>query len=171
MTEKERFDFAATWVLWHEVGLGKGYSNDPDDAGGETAFGISSAHNPDIDVTTLDRQKSKRIIYERYWTRFRIDEIKHPIVAAKVLDICVWMGSDDAGPYLQMAVNAAAGKQLLKVDGVIGSQTIAATNSVEPGAVLMHLRHLVSSHTRRQARRRPQDAKFTFGGWWDRAFA
>lgn len=171
MTETEKFNFAATWVLWHEAGYGAGYSNDPRDAGGETAFGFSSVHHPDLDPKTMTRQKAKREIHDRYWTRYRINEIKHPFIAAKVLDICVWMGPDDAGRYLQMAVNAAAGIELLKVDGVIGSKTIAATNAVDPGPVLMHLRHLVSSHTRRRARERPQDKDFALGGWWDRAYA
>lgn len=54
----ERFEHAVSFVLAHEGG----YSDDPDDDGGETKFGISKRSYPHVDVDALTIEQAK-VIY------------------------------------------------------------------------------------------------------------
>ena len=45
-----------------------GYSNDPDDPGGETNFGISKRSHPNVDIRGLTEEEAKRIYRSAYWT-------------------------------------------------------------------------------------------------------
>lgn len=48
---------------------GKVYTNDPNDRGGETKYGISKRANPDVDVKNLTEDQAKKIYEERYWNK------------------------------------------------------------------------------------------------------
>ena len=54
------FDFLIKWE--------DGYSNNPDDPGGETNFGISKRSFPDLDIATLTTEDAKKIYRDHYWT-------------------------------------------------------------------------------------------------------
>jgi len=116
MSSDERFHVAVEFVLRHEGG----YADDPADRGGKTNWGLSSVHHPDLDVRDLTRARAIEEYRRRYWERYRLDEIDDVAVATKVLDLCVWMGPDDAARYLQTAICAVAGGPVIVVDGVIG---------------------------------------------------
>jgi lysozyme family protein len=45
-----------------------GYSNDPDDPGGETNFGIDKRSHPDLDIPNLTLEQAKQIYKTAYWT-------------------------------------------------------------------------------------------------------
>ena len=68
------------------VGLEGGYSNDPNDPGGETKFGISKRYNPDVDVKNLTLEGAKQIYLERYWIPAGCDDVPYP------MDICLFDG-------------------------------------------------------------------------------
>lgn len=55
------FDFLMTWE--------GGYSNDPNDPGGETNFGISKRVFPYINIKDLDIEGAKRLYRDHYWTQ------------------------------------------------------------------------------------------------------
>ena len=44
-----------------------GYSNDPDDPGGETNFGISKRAFPDYNIKSLTKENAIELYYEKYW--------------------------------------------------------------------------------------------------------
>jgi Glycosyl hydrolase 108 len=44
-----------------------GYSNDPNDPGGETNFGISKRAHPTLDIKSLTREQAIAIYYNDYW--------------------------------------------------------------------------------------------------------
>lgn len=69
------------------VGLEGGYSNDPNDPGGETKYGISKRYNPDVDVKNLTLDQAKEIYLKRYWMPFGCDKRPFP------LDICLFDGA------------------------------------------------------------------------------
>ncbi len=46
-----------------------GYVNDPNDAGGETNFGISKRAYPNIDIKALTREKAIEIYKRDYWEK------------------------------------------------------------------------------------------------------
>jgi lysozyme family protein len=58
------FAEAITFVLSHEGG----YSNDPDDPGGETRWGIDKRSHPNEDILNLTVDRAKEIYLEEYWT-------------------------------------------------------------------------------------------------------
>jgi len=60
------FDVAVDRVLSHE-GL---YSNDPNDPGKETKFGISKRAYPNLDIKNLTREDAIKIYYDDYWRPF-----------------------------------------------------------------------------------------------------
>lgn len=56
----------------------RGYVNDPRDPGGETAFGLSKAANPDLDMTTLTLEQAVTRYRERYWSPYGLDHEADP---------------------------------------------------------------------------------------------
>lgn len=67
------------------------YSNDPNDPGGETRFGISQRAYPDLDLTTLTLEQAKDIYYRDYWLRAGCDKLSFP------LNICVFNAAVNCG--------------------------------------------------------------------------
>ena len=57
------FERAMAFVLKYEGG----YSNDPNDPGGETKWGISKRAHPELDIKNLTLEEAKRIYYTDYW--------------------------------------------------------------------------------------------------------
>src|SRR6266700_2325053 len=48
-----------------------GYSNDPDDPGGETNYGIDKRSHPDVDIKNLTEAQAIDIYYTDYWQKYR----------------------------------------------------------------------------------------------------
>jgi len=57
------FDQAISFVLQHE---GK-YSNDPNDPGGETSYGISKRSYPKEDIKNMTKERAIEIYRKNYW--------------------------------------------------------------------------------------------------------
>lgn len=85
--EYNRFYKAVEFVLKHEGG----YSNDPDDPGGETNFGIAKKYHPDVDIKNLTPEKAADIYYNEYWVPSKACERDFPACVA-VLDTAVNCG-------------------------------------------------------------------------------
>ena len=64
----KEFDKIIEVVLEHEGG----YVNDPDDAGGETRYGISKRAYPDENIKELTVDRAKELYKRDYWDRFRV---------------------------------------------------------------------------------------------------
>lgn len=99
-----------------------GYVNDKYDAGGETKYGISKKAYPYLDIKSLTLQQAKDIYYRDYWGRCKCDYLPDALSVA-VFDYAVNSGIIRAIKDLQLSLN-------VKVDGVIGNQTIGAANRV-----------------------------------------
>ena len=50
-------------------------SNDPDDAGGYTCYGISQKNNPEVDVRNITRADAERIGYNKYYTKYNMNTL------------------------------------------------------------------------------------------------
>lgn len=113
-----------------------GYSDNPNDRGGPTNYGITEAvarafgYQGDMRDLPLDTARS--IYRARYWIQPRFSDISaiSPMVAEELLDTGVNMGTSVAGRFLQRALNVLnlEGKSYpdIKVDGAIGNMTVAA---------------------------------------------
>ena len=111
------FDAAVGFVLRHEGG----YVNDPEDAGGETNWGISRRAYPDLPIALLTREEAVEIYRRDYWQAARCDDLPGQ-VALLVFDAAVNQGPDAAVRMLQEELGVS-------VDGDLGPLTLAAATS------------------------------------------
>jgi lysozyme family protein len=111
-----------------------GFANDPDDAGGATMRGITLATfkkyrkdkgKPEPDVTDLkniSESEWEEILREYYWNPWQADSINSQAVA----NLLVGWGW---GSGVKTAVMQFQKLMKLKVDGIVGKNTLAAINS------------------------------------------
>ena len=163
---------------------GEKYTNDPNDSGGPTKWGITQftlaefwqrAVTPE-DVRTLTRTDAYNIYMQKYITRPGFDRLYTvaPEVADEVIDTAVNCGPGVATTLLQRALNAfnRQGKLYMDitVDGVCGPGTVKTLNAYalsrkDPGFKIL-LRALNALQGERYidlAERRPKDEEFVFG--------
>ncbi len=113
-----------------------GYVNDPDDPGGATKYGVTihtmrrlgldldgDGDVDEADVKVLTKVKAVSIFVEHYFRKPRIDQLPE-VLHATVFDMYVNAGAN-AVKILQRLLGDM--RIPVKVDGVIGRQTIAAT--------------------------------------------
>jgi lysozyme family protein len=81
------FDRAMTKMLAHEGG--STFSNDSNNRGGATRYGISQKAYPDIDIQNLTKQKARDIYRRDYWSRVRADGINSQEIAENIFHTCV----------------------------------------------------------------------------------
>lgn len=117
------FERAVAFVLEREGA----YSNDPYDAGLETAWGISRRAYPTLEPWPPTREQAITIYYRDYWLELRCDELP-PAVALMVFDSGVNQGQNRAALMLQRAAR-------VKDDGVIGPITLAAVAASPDGTL------------------------------------
>ncbi|MFD0978681.1 holin-associated N-acetylmuramidase [Tropicimonas aquimaris] len=112
-----------------------GFVNDPDDPGGATKYGVTIGTLQRLgmdldgdgrvgvsDVQRLDRATAVRIFIEHYFHRPRIAALPQTLHAS-VFDMYVNAGSNAVRILQRLLVQMG---ETVAVDGVIGSQTIAA---------------------------------------------
>ena len=87
---KTTFNEIIEVVLEHEGG----YVNDPDDAGGETKYGIAKRWYPNVDIKNLTKEEAKKIYHMDYWNPAKCNEVpKH--LRHIYFDMCVNFGDLD----------------------------------------------------------------------------
>lgn len=121
------FDDAFDALLGNEGG----YSNNPNDPGGETMWGITArvarAYGYTGAMKDLPRDTAKAIAKKLYWDPLRLDELD-PRVAFQIFD------ANYNGGHPVIWMQGAAG---IAVDGLIGPKTIAAVQAVDPLRFMM----------------------------------
>ena len=85
----ENFDSAFSLTIAFEGG--DKVTNDPNDPGGLTKWGISKRANPDLDIENLTKEQAKDIYRKRYWEQAGCDLLPYPIDVF-VFDSAVNMG-------------------------------------------------------------------------------
>lgn len=112
-----------------------GYSNDANDSGGETMYGVTiavaRANGYQGDMRELPLETAKQIYQAKYWTPVRCDELPDA-VRYEVFDMAVNMGTSTAAKVLQRALGVAD-------DGVIGPATLAAAQAADTSGLLRKL--------------------------------
>lgn len=129
------FDTCFTQVIVAEGG----YSDNKNDAGGQTNWGITiavaRANGFSGDMKDLKQSDAQLIYKSQYWDTIKLDNISifSTNVASELFDIGVNMGVGTAGKFLQRSLNLfnLSGSIFadMKVDGVIGPMTVAALGS------------------------------------------
>lgn len=126
------FDEALKFTL----GLEGPRSNDPNDPGGETLYGIAKNKHPEMWKDGPPTYEAAKSFYKReFWDLLSLDAIASVSapVALELFDSSVNCGQDNAGLWLQRALNAfnlrGAHYPDVKVDGKVGPATATAFNS------------------------------------------
>ncbi len=105
------------------------HSNHSADPGGETTFGISKVHHPDMYTDDMPtRDDAKEFFRREFWDRLSLDELPL-VVAGRLFDAAVNVGPSRAVRWLQEAVNELSSEKL-EVDGAFGPKTKAAAISL-----------------------------------------
>lgn len=175
------FDKAFNNTMGHEGG----YSNDPDDAGGETYRGISRKYHPNwegwviiddtkpnIDSAVLDPYV--RSFYKNfYWNPNRLDEFPQE-VSDEIFDTGVNMGVKEAAKFFQRSLNYLNRNSTLYPDlvddGLIGGKTISAFSSLPKQdlvILLTMMNVLQGQHYMEYMTKSPTQEKYA-RGWFNR---
>ncbi len=155
MNDDTRFQRWFAWLLRWE---GTKYTNDPDDPGGATKYGIDQRSHPKEDIRNMTRERAATIYWNEYWTRCRAHEMPAR-VGEVVANIAVNAGHGRASRWLQAAVGAAQ-------DGVIGPVTLKLTWQANRDTLVRALLDRTEAHYRSIAKG-SRLAKF-LKGWLNR---
>lgn len=110
------FEECLSIVLGHEGG--DTITDNPDDPGGLTRWGIAQHSHPTVDVRNLTRELAAEIYKNQYWRVLHCDDMPRSI-ALMLFDSGVNQGPKQAAKMLQRAVGS-------NPDGIIGPRTLAA---------------------------------------------
>ena len=126
----ERFERIFDYLLRVEGG----YSNDKNDKGGKTKFGITEEEARDFgykgDMQDLTKDFAKNIYLKKYYLGNKLDKVVNDKVALSICDWAVNSGRNGT-KNAQIAVNQLTNANL-DVDGIIGNKTLDALNAVDP---------------------------------------
>jgi lysozyme family protein len=145
------FDLAFQWILGAE-GV---FSDDPDDAGGQTKYGISKRAYPHLDIPALTKEQAETIYAADYWHRCQCDAFPRQVGVA-LFDAAVNQGPKTAVQLLQRALG-------VDPDGIVGPDTLAAARRKIPGDILLDF---LSHRAVRYAEGEPKFRR----GWFRRLF-
>src|SRR5690606_5243602 len=124
----------------------------------------------DLDIANLTREQAIEIYRRDWWERYRIGEIEDVTIASKVLDLFVNVGPIQGATIVQRALHAC-GRRDVEIDGIMGSQPLAAINSVRPrSALLAAIKAEAAAYYRFLVERRPELRRFE-QGWITRAYS
>lgn len=118
------FNKAVAFVLHHEGG----YSNDPNDTGGETNFGISKRAYPNLDIRNLTKDDAIAIYKRDYWDKLPAN--LPTAIHCVLFDCAVNTGISRAIRLLQTAIK-------VNPDGKWGKVSQAALEKLSVNQVLL----------------------------------
>lgn len=114
-----------------------GYTNDENDRGGKTTWGITEEEAREFgytgDMRNLTIDFAKNIYLKKYYLGNKLDKILNDKVALSIFDWAV--NSGGKGIKKAQIVANKFGANLI-IDGIIGNKTLEAINSINPEAFL-----------------------------------
>lgn len=164
-----------------------GYANHPNDKGGETWKGIARNYHPSwLGWKIVDQYKKKHTVNgklnvkelnkslfadkellgldqafyrKNFWDVNRLSEINSQLLAENVFDCSVNCGINIGAKLLQRAVNEIV-PNALTVDGVIGTKTVSAVNSIDATELVEAYVDLRKNYHRKIVERDPSQRVF-----------
>lgn len=140
---------------------GSAFTDDPDDPGGKTKYGIThrflnTLGFSTLKVETLTEEDATNLYYTYFWKEYQFDVIAmmHGPLAQKMFNFCVNAGPDPAFRCLQRALRACGVS--VKEDGVMGPITrgglynylLPPDNRVQVACVLVAYRSEIAGYYR-----------------------
>ena len=108
-------------------------SDDVNDKGGLTKYGISQRAYPNLDIRNLTKAQAEAIYKRDYFDKCKCDLIEEELLALHLFDFAVNAGVARAIKKLQSLM-------ILYADGIIGKDTIEHANSAKWGNQFILLR-------------------------------
>jgi lysozyme family protein len=121
------FDQSFNRIIGHEGG----YSNDPNDAGGETNWGISKRSYPNEDIKNLTKDQAKAIYLRDFWMPIKAEFLPDG-VGFQLFDFALNSGIRTAVRAYQRALGVVD-------DGVLGPVSLRVSTQMPPAAQIMGL--------------------------------
>ena len=147
------FETAVNIVLMHEGGAA--ITNDPNDPGGLTRYGISKRSFPNLDIANLTLPQAKELYRRYYWDMCECDNLPN-WARLIVFDCAVNQGVTRAIIFIQRVV-------MVPADGILGEQTMLALKQVSPDEFIgSYAKH------RFKAYKANPNWRHYGGGWSDR---
>ena len=126
----ERFEKILDYIFEVEGG----YTDDKNDRGGKTTWGITEEEAREFgytgDMRNLTKDFAKNIYLKKYYLGNKLDKVVNDKVALSICDWAVNSGRNGI-KNVQIAINQLRNANL-DVDSIIGSKTLDALNAVDP---------------------------------------
>lgn len=150
------------------------YTNDPDDRGGETKFGITGIFMeeykealPDrraIPINKLTIEDAKRL-YKAMWDRYNLGYIKNKNLAYTLFDYMINSYAGTVAKRVQKILNTQGVS--LKIDGHIGIKSLEAIEKSDPQWLVDEILKNRQQSYRSIVEASPAQSKF-YAGWINR---
>lgn len=169
------FDAAFRYLFKNE---GSVYTNDPDDSGGPTKYGITKKtyerfygiEVDDAEIEAMTPAIAKQIYAAHYWAPMRGGEIKSVALAIAFFDCAVLYGVGTTRNLIRRALSLCGAP--IKLEGKIDDETLGFINLMEGGTqriLLMNTFHnLILSRIKQVIVENPKNEKYR-RGWNNRA--
>ena len=145
-----------------------GYSNDKNDRGGKTKYGIIESEAREYgykgDMRDMSLEIAREIYNKKYYHKNGLDTLKSDKIALSICDFIVNAGKWGA-KKAQAALNELGFD--LRVDGILGEKSLAALNEVDENKFLEKYHDLQRRYYRVLAANKPSQKKF-LTGWFNR---
>jgi lysozyme family protein len=108
------------------------YSDDKEDKGGRTKFGITEKVAREYgwkeSMLSLPLYMAEKIYYDQFWQKANLSKISEisPAIAVKLFETSINCGTRRAIRWFQKSLNSLKLSSFLEVDGLIGKKTIKA---------------------------------------------
>lgn len=167
------FDLAFNYLISFDEG--QKYTNDPDDAGGPTKYGITlriyqqfyDKNATADDVQNMSADQARAIYLSLWWNALDCPKMSTPSIAIAIFDTAVLYGIRTAALIAQKALSSIGGFDL-KFDGVIGDKSVNFLNMVKGDEFLEMYRGLVLNRIDEVIEKFPRNQKYR-DGWTKRA--
>ena len=167
------FDQAFNYLLTKE---GYTYTDDPDDNGGPTRYGITKATLERYlkractaeEVAFLDLSTAKLIYEEYYWMQINCHKMSKTGIAIALFSSAALYGTTKTAQMTQKALNICGAS--LKVDGHLGDKSIAVLNIVKQDEFFKAFHGQLIERIEDIVAKNPKQKKFE-NGWKNRANA
>ena len=146
-----------------------GYSDDKNDKGGKTKYGIIEEEARDFgykgNMQDLTKDFAKNIYLKKYYLGNKLDKVVNDKVALSICDWAVNSGRNGT-KNAQIAINQLTNANL-DVDGIIGNKTLDALNAVDPEKFLEFYHNLQKNYYKGKVETDKTQEDF-LAGWLNR---
>jgi len=153
------FNLALPKLLKKEGGL----SDDKEDRGGLTKYGITKAGYPHLDIASLTKEQAADIYRIDYWNKLGLDGVESQIKAELMFEAGVNFGVVTLAKMAQRVAD-------VKDDGIIGAKSIIAINMMDDTVFALALKLMAVDRYRRICNNERSQKVFLLG-WLNRIFS